>query len=132
MEGGYWLALQKTIFKLYPLVFCPFTRGFFNVKSNLKNCHFKTAIVALSEKVDEKWEDWWGAEDERASCHLSQSDQIIVYIRYSLVSDHTLYHMANIVTIRRNLKLYRWCMVYRLKFKNRWQSSQLDYTLWSA
>ena len=36
---------------LNPLVFCPFTRGFFSVKSNLKNCHFKTAIVEL-------WRRW--------------------------------------------------------------------------
>ena len=47
-------SFAKMIFKLNPLVFCPFTRGYFNVRSNLKNCHFKTAIVALSEKVDEK------------------------------------------------------------------------------
>ena len=60
-----------------------------------------------------------GAEDERASCHLSQSDQTIVYMKYSLVSDYTLYYMAIIVTIRRNLKVYRWCIVYRLKFINR-------------
>ena len=50
---------KKKILKLNPLVFCPFIRGFFNVKSNLKNCHFKTAIVELSEKVVEKWEAWW-------------------------------------------------------------------------
>ena len=46
-----------------------------------------------------------GAEDERASCHLSQSDQTIVYMKYSLVSDYTLYSMAIIVTIRRDLKV---------------------------
>ena len=36
-----------------------FYQRLFNVKSNLNNCHFKTAIVELSEKVDEKCEAWW-------------------------------------------------------------------------